>query len=206
MLSAFYFIHYSNILNYLLIGIFILILVSTFFIIILRDTIHIIFFYMFICLYMTELSILLNMEFLALNFIIIYLGAICVLILFQAKLVKLLTEKNNKFILNSFLFIPCLFIFLFFPMMQFFSIYFATYEFDLLQISTLNQFFSDFNYINWFDKFKNINTLVVIGIYLYQYNFINILIGSLVLLIAMIGAIILTLTQTKKQKLIKTYG
>lgn len=97
------------------------------------------------------------------NFIIIYLGAICVLILFQAKLVKLLTEKNNKFILNSFLFIPCLFIFLFFPMMQFFSIYFATYEFDLLQISTLNQFFSDFNYINWFDKFKNVNTLVVIG-------------------------------------------
>lgn len=67
MLSAFYFIHYSNILNYLLIGIFILILVSTFFIIILRDTIHIIFFYMFICLYMTELSILLNMEFLALT-------------------------------------------------------------------------------------------------------------------------------------------
>lgn len=96
-------------------------------------------------------------------FILIYLGAICVLILFQAKLVKLLTEKNNKFILNSFLFIPCLFIFLFFPIMQFFSIYLATYEFDLLQINTLNQYFTDFSYINWFDKFKSINTLVVIG-------------------------------------------
>lgn len=97
------------------------------------------------------------------NFILIYLGAICVLILFQAKLVKLLTEKNNKFILNSFLFVPCLFIFIFFPIMQFFSIYLATYEFDLLQINVLSQYFSDFNYINWFDKFKNINTLVVIG-------------------------------------------
>lgn len=202
MLSAFYFIHYGIILNYLLVGLFILILISTFFIIILRDIIHIIFFYMFICLYMTELSILLNMEFLALNFIIIYLGAICVLILFQAKLVKLLTEKNNKIILNSFLFIPCLFIFLFFPIMQFISIYFSTYEFELLNLNNLN-YFADLIYINWFDKFKNINTLVVLGIYLYQYNFINILIGSLVLLIAMIGAIILTLTQTTKQKLIK---
>jgi hypothetical protein len=97
------------------------------------------------------------------NFIIIYLGAICVLILFQAKLVKLLTEKNNKVVLNSFLFIPCLFIFLFFPIMQFISIYFSTYEFELLTIRQLNTFFSDLMYINWFDKFKNINTLVVLG-------------------------------------------
>ena len=97
------------------------------------------------------------------NFIIIYLGAICVLILFQAKLVKLLTEKNNKFILNSFLFVPCLFVFLFFPIIQFFSIYFATYEFDLSSINIVNQYFTNINYINWFDKFKSINTLVMIG-------------------------------------------
>lgn len=97
------------------------------------------------------------------NFIIIYLGAICVLILFQAKLVKLLTEKNNKFILNSFLFVPCLFVFLFFPIIQFFSIYFATYEFNLSSINVINQYFTNINYINWFNKFKSINTLVMIG-------------------------------------------
>lgn len=97
------------------------------------------------------------------NFIIIYLGAICVLILFQAKLVKLLTEKNNKIILNSFLFIPCLFIFVFFPLMQFISIYFSTYEFDLTTLNLLNQNFPDLTYTNWFNNFKNINTLVVIG-------------------------------------------
>lgn len=99
----------------------------------------------------------------SLNFIIIYLGAICVLILFQAKLVKLLTEKNNKIILNSFLFIPCLFIFVFFPLMQFISIYFSTYEFDLTTLTLLNQNFPDLTYINWFNNFKNINTLIVIG-------------------------------------------
>lgn len=91
------------------------------------------------------------------------MGAICVLILFQAKLVKLLTEKNNKIILNSFLFIPCLFIFVFFPLMQFISIYFSTYEFDLTTLNLLNQNFPDLTYTNWFNNFKNINTLVVIG-------------------------------------------
>lgn len=97
------------------------------------------------------------------NFVIIYLGAICVLILFQAKLVKLLTEKNNKIILNSFLFIPCLFIFVFFPLMQFISIYFSTYEFDLATLNLVNQNVPDLTYINWFNNFKNINTLIVIG-------------------------------------------
>lgn len=202
MLTTFYFISYDIILNYLLSGIFILILISTILIIILRDTIHIIFFFMLICLYMTELCLLVGMEFLALNFIIIYLGAICVLILFQAKLVKLLTEKNNKIIINSFLFVPSFFIFIFFPLMQFISIYFSTYEFDLFTLININNYFTNIIYINWFNKFQSINTLVVIGIYLYQYNFINIIVGSLVLLVSMVGSIILTLTHTKKQKLI----
>lgn len=96
------------------------------------------------------------------NFIIIYLGAICVLILFQAKLVKLLTEKNNKIILNSFLFIPCLFIFIFFPIMQFISIYFSTYEFELLTVNNLS-YYCNLVYINWFNQFKSVNTLLVLG-------------------------------------------
>lgn len=104
------------------------------------------------------------------NFIIIYLGAICVLILFQAKLVKLLTEKNTKIILNSFLFIPCLFIYIFFPLMQFISIYFFTYEFDLFTLTSLNQNFINVIYTNWYNNFKNINTLVILG-----YIYINII-------------------------------
>ena len=97
------------------------------------------------------------------DFIIIYLGAICVLILFQAKLVKLLTEKNNKIIINSFLFVPSFFIFIFFPLMQFISIYFSTYEFDLFTLININNYFTNIIYINWFNKFQSINTLVVIG-------------------------------------------
>jgi len=63
------------------------------------------------------------MEFLALNFVIIYLGAICVLILFQVKLVKLLTEKNQQIFINNTLFVPCLIIFIIVPIIQFLSIF-----------------------------------------------------------------------------------
>ena len=47
--------------------------------------------------------------------------------------------------------------------MQFISIYFSTYEFDLTTLNLLNQNFPDLTYTNWFNNFKNINTLVVIG-------------------------------------------
>lgn len=62
----YYFLNYSLILNNMIIAIFLLIFISAIFVILLRNTIHAIFFFMFICLYMTELCILLQMEFLAL--------------------------------------------------------------------------------------------------------------------------------------------
>ena len=66
MLQNYYFLNYLLILNNMIIGIFIFILISTIFVVLIRNTIHAIFYFMFICLYMTELCILLQMEFLAL--------------------------------------------------------------------------------------------------------------------------------------------
>jgi NADH:ubiquinone oxidoreductase subunit 6 (subunit J) len=66
MLFSYYFLNYSLLLNTMIIGIFFLILIFTIFVILIKNTIHSIFFFMFICLYMTELCILLQMEFLAL--------------------------------------------------------------------------------------------------------------------------------------------
>lgn len=62
----YYFLNYIFILNNMIIIIFLFIFFSAIFVILLRNTIHAIFFFMFICLYMTELCILLQMEFLAL--------------------------------------------------------------------------------------------------------------------------------------------
>jgi NADH:ubiquinone oxidoreductase subunit 6 (subunit J) len=193
MFLNYYFLNYSFILNLLIITIFFLILLSTIFVVLIKNTIHAIFFFMFICLYITELCILLQMEFLALNFVIIYLGAICVLILFQVKLVKLLTEKNQQIFINNTLFVPCLIIFLIVPLIQFLSIYyiyFISFN-DALLNNYLNEYI--FFYNNWVYNLNIIDTLKVIGLYLYNYNYIYLLIGSLILIIAMIGAIILTL-------------
>ena len=193
MLLNYYFLNYSFILNLLIIIIFFLILISTIFVVLIKNTIHAIFFFMFICLYITELCILLQMEFLALNFVIIYLGAICVLILFQVKLVKLLTEKNQQIFINNTLFVPCLIIFIIVPIIQFLSIYylyFISFN-DAIINNYVNEYY--FFYNNWIYNLNIIDTLKIIGLYLYNYNYIYLLIGSLILIIAMIGAIILTL-------------
>jgi NADH:ubiquinone oxidoreductase subunit 6 (subunit J) len=66
MLINYYFLNYSFILNSMILGIFFLILIFTLFVVLIKNTIHSIFFFMFICLFLTELCILLQMEFLAL--------------------------------------------------------------------------------------------------------------------------------------------
>lgn len=197
MFLNYYFLNYSFILNLLIIIIFFFILISTIFVILIKNTIHAIFFFMFICLFITELCILLQMEFLALNFVIIYLGAICVLILFQVKLVKLLTEKNQQIFINNTLFVPCLIIFIIVPIIQFLSIYylyFISFNESLLN-NNINEYI--FFYNNWIYNLNIIDTLKMIGLYLYNYNYIYLLLGSLILIIAMIGAIILTLEKKK---------
>lgn len=66
MINSFYFLDNIIILNSLIISIFFFIFFSTLFIVLIKNTIHVIFYFMFVCLYMTELCLLLKMEFLAL--------------------------------------------------------------------------------------------------------------------------------------------
>lgn len=66
MLVNYYFLNYNFLLNSMVLGIFFFILIFTLFVILIKNTIHAIFFFMFICLFLTELCILLQMEFLAL--------------------------------------------------------------------------------------------------------------------------------------------
>lgn len=194
----YYFLNYSLILNLLIINLFFFILILSFFVISLRNTIHTVFFFMFICLIITELCILLQMEFLALTFVIIYLGAICVLILFQVKLVKLLTEKNQKIFINNTLFIPCLIIFILVPIIQCGTIYFIYSSYQLtdtiLYTTLIDKSSIDFFFYNkWNLDINKKDTLTLLGLIIYYFNPIYLLIGSLILIIAMIGAIILTL-------------
>lgn len=97
------------------------------------------------------------------NFIIIYLGAICVLILFQAKLVRLLTEKNKQIFLNNILFIPCLLLFLIIPIIQFLSIYYLLCESSLDVFNSINELNQFFLYNYWINDLNFTDTLKIVG-------------------------------------------
>ena len=193
MLTSIYFLNYTNFINISVILYFLIILITSIFIILLKDIIKVIFFFIFICLCMTELCLVLKMEFLALNFIIIYLGAICVLILFQAKLVKLLTEKfnlqtfkNNNFILIIFVLLMILFLNQIFKLIM---IQNYTINLELINTSLI--------YTNWLNNLNTLSELKIIGLILYKYNILYLIIGCLILILAMIGTIILTLEKKK---------
>lgn len=96
------------------------------------------------------------------NFVIIYLGAICVLILFQAKLVRLLTEKNQQIFLNNTLFVPCIIIFLIIPILQFLSIYNLLYN-SIYDIVIPDNLINVITYNKWINNLNFNDTLKVIA-------------------------------------------
>jgi hypothetical protein len=68
----------------------------------------------------------------------------------------------------------------------------------------LNRFFlltnflsTDYSYINWFDSLDFITNIEAIGQLLYTYYFVYFLMAGFILFIAMVGALMLTLTYQK---------
>jgi len=88
------------------------------FIVYTKSSVHSILYLMIMFLYMTELALLLKMDFLALIFIIIYIGAVCVLMLFHIKLIKTFMIKSEANLYENNLFIPFFFILFFLPITQ----------------------------------------------------------------------------------------
>jgi len=161
-----------------------------------------IFFFVFICIFITQLCIILQMEFLAICFIIIYLGSLCVLIIFQVKLLKTLTEKNKLIYLNDKLLSSCILIFLLIIIIQICTAYYFGDNTNVLtNFSNINLIsLQQLNYNLWVNYLFNFHNLHAIGLYLYYYQPTYLLYGSLVLITGMIGCIVLTLEYSEKFK------
>jgi NADH-quinone oxidoreductase subunit J len=144
------------------------------------------------------LILLLDLEFLALIFILIYIGAIMVLVLF---VIMMLDIKQTTLYLNLSYYFFISGIFLILLGGEF--IYFIC--FDLISFQTPNSI----NYYNWFNLILEQSNIRSLGLYLYTYFALFLLIAGLILLVAMIGAISLTLEDTlldigaKRQQLFK---
>jgi len=141
---------------------------------------------------------LLNVEFLGLIFIIIYVGAIAVLFLFVIMMLNVKTEEQNIFsskdadlqktltkfiILNIFLILSASSVYLF-----------------LGNIFLENEFYIFQGLYNNIFNFDSLNNIDILGQVLYNYFLVCFLLAGLILLIALIGAIVLTLRFNTFQK------
>jgi NADH-quinone oxidoreductase subunit J len=120
---------------------------------------------------------LLHVDFIGFLFIIIYVGAIAVLFLFVIMMlhVKIYNTQN-------FLYFPAFFLIALIFIFQFFLILNDTFNNFLLDVS--------FYFLNFVDCLTNID---IFGQVLYNYFLACFLLAGFVLLVAMIGAIVLTL-------------
>jgi len=121
-------------------------------------------------------------EFLALIFIVIYVGAIAVLFLFA---VMLLDAKLENLSRNLFTKLPFGFLFslvFFVPILYQISIEFKISKF----------FFSTSNHLNWYDTIDSIPDINSYGEILYSYFMIQFLLVGIILLVVLIGVVYLT--------------
>jgi len=137
----------------------------------------------------TSLLFLLESEFMALIFIIIYVGAISVLFLFviimlNVKITSSIKDTLKYFPIGNFLGLVFL--------IEILLIIFENYKTN----SYTNSFLFNFN-INWFYKLDSITDLKALGQILYTHYVPQFLIAGIVLLIAVVGAVVLTLSPKK---------
>lgn len=159
-------------------------LFSSFSIIVSNHTIFSLLFLVVSFILTSFLLFLLECEFLALMFIIIYVGAIAVLFLFS---VMMLEFKLNNLKKNSFFYLP---------VSVFFAIFFVApivYEI-LMQFDTNpypNTFFMTNYYQNWYDLIDSVSDIETYGQVLYTYFVLQFLVVGLILLMVVIGVVYL---------------
>ncbi len=193
----------------LILGFFILI--TGLLVITTKSPVHSILLLMLLFLNVTELTIVLGMEFLALILVIVYIGAVCILMLFHIKLIKTFLPSNEQTAPKSKeLFFPFIVITIVIPFVQICTLIFEVPTNSLSRDILLSEILwipgqqgsthtSSFNYTNWIDLYDTFNSTQIIGFCIYNVYFIYLLLGSFVLLIAMIGSIFLTMLANNKK-------
>ena len=136
----------------------------------------------------TGLLLLFNIEFISILLIIIYIGAITVLFLFVIMMLNIQTYKNPNFnYLITFFLLSGMLLFVF--------------EEIILFVNSSSNIFNIYNeWISLLDQITNIET---VGQIIYTYYFPLFLTVGIILLLALIGAVLLTLTKTTEKHVFK---
>jgi NADH-quinone oxidoreductase subunit J len=152
-----------------------------------KNPVHSILFLVFLFFNSASLLILLGSDFLAILFLIIYIGAIAILFLFVVMMLsgKIGRNKVNFFYIPLILLLTLIFLLEIFLIVGQNLTLLSNNIFFLTQI--LNPLFE------WKESILRFSNIKIIGLILYTYFFYFFIFSSLVLLVSMIGAIVLTL-------------
>lgn len=137
-------------------------------------------------LFSSVLLFLLECEFLALLFIVIYVGAIAILFLFAIMMLESKAVDLSKNIIKC---LPVGFLFIIFLLIPLLNEITSQFNGILLEKS-----FYVNNYQNWYDLIDSITDVEVYGHVLYSYFVLHFLIAGLILLLVLIGVVYLTNT------------
>ena len=167
-------------------------LLSAFFVISSRNPVHSVMFLVLVFLFSAGILFCLEVEFLALSFIIVYVGAIAVLFLFVVMMLDIKIGDNTLGYLN------------YGPIAYFITFLFLL-EITIPLIKGVTAFpygssCTEYTYINWFNQIDFITNLESMGQLLYTYYFVFFLMSGFILFVAMLGAIMLTLSLKKSVK------
>jgi len=161
-----------------------------------QNTIYSVLFLVLCFISSTSILCLLECEFIALIFIIIYVGAIAVLFLFVVMMLDIKTVSLPKDSLK------------YFPFGCFLGILFLGESvFIILNTFKSNPYCYSFLaniYISWFEKIDTFTELETFGQLLYTYYILQFLLAGLILLLAVIGAVVLTLNMLNLKQNVKT--
>jgi len=169
-----------------------IVLFSTFLIFLLENPVHVVLLLVLIFATSGFTLLMFNVEFIGLVFIMIYVGAIAILFLFVIMMICTKRIKENK---KSFGFYLFFFVFIHFLISLFFRLLNDTFHNDfhpfILELELI--------YKSGFTTFDFFNNTEVLGVALFNYYNVAVLIAGLILLIALIGSIALTINLSKEK-------
>ena len=150
-----------------------------------RNPVHSVLFLILVFCNSAGLLILLEAEFLALIFIVVYVGAIAVLFLFVVMMLNVKITEIQDEVLQ------------YLPIGGLIGIVFLLEIFLIIEgdfVSLINPNQDNTVYIDWFAQFDSISNIQTLGNVLYTDYVLFFLLAGVILLIAMVGAIVLTMS------------
>jgi len=168
-----------------------LMLISGIMVIQARNPVHSVLFLILVFFNAAGLLVLLNLDFFAMIFLVVYIGAIAVLFLFVVMMLNIklaeINEKKLRYLPIGGL-LGILFLFEVLLIVDNDLIPLLFYE----NIQAFAEY-RDLSFVDWSTNIHTVSNIKALGNILYTYYFSFFLIASIILLVAMIGAIVLTM-------------